>query len=103
MSNLDSLKSLPLIDRIIITVDTLARFHRINADKGAALGLTRKLQDQACFDKGKASAYKDTLVFITRLFEAEIREKMQPKGGENVENIPTESGAEVQQSDSGAP
>jgi len=78
--SMDQLKNLPMIDRLIITVDTLSRFHKVNSEKGAVLGLTRKLQDQAFFNKGKASAYKDTMVFITILFEAEVREHIAPKG-----------------------
>lgn len=91
MSSLDSLKTLPIIDRIIITVDTLSRFHKVNHDKGATLGLTRKLQDQACFDKGKASAYKDTLIFITRIFEAELIEHMKPKEASETIATPDEA------------
>jgi hypothetical protein len=76
---LDRLKALPLIDRLILTMSTLDKLRVNNLTKSQSVFLTRKQCDDNMVSKGKAIAYRDTLLFLTQLFQDEVKAHLAAK------------------------
>lgn len=73
LSAFDTLKTLPMEQRLIYLLQTLDRLQKSNLTKQHHPALTRGHMDENYQRQGAAKAYSDTSKFITALFGDELR------------------------------
>jgi hypothetical protein len=79
-TGMEKLKTEPLIERIIFMCEALRQLEDVAAKQSSGLpSRSRKEADVKVRLKGKAEAYRDTSIFLRRLFGDDIRETIKAR------------------------
>ena len=84
LTGMAKLQAIPVIDRIVVMLNMLDNLQKKNIQLSGRPPITKQIELESAAYRAKASAYRDTTIFITKFFEPELRDKLLPTEEESL-------------------